>query len=201
MAGVWGGRTPRLARCASRYNGRGMDDEIELKVAKLLGQRAEELERVTDSLANYLRYFCDRLVESEPDFRYRFVEGRHKKPPEVARALEEQGLTADEVFETDDLIGGRVVVVSQSDIQDFVRAAQENREFPVKDLEPFDLDEDSGYRATHLKGWIDSSVGRFGCEVQIRTAIADAWSVVSRADLYRRQDLAEILPKIAQIEA
>lgn len=177
-----------------------MTEGSELRVAKVLGDWATRLERAEAYLLGYLDLACKRLLETAEDFHYRLVEARVKKPREVTRSLGEQGLSADDVLKVDDLIGGRVVVLSRSDIEILVDSIQHDEQCPLEDLERRDIDDESGYRATHIKGRIRSGDERFGCEIQIRTAIADAWAEISRAHLYRR-DLAEILPKIAKTQS
>ncbi len=179
-----------------------MDEDTEARVASILGRHAQNLENAAARLRSYLEYTCRRLMESGDDFRYRFVdESRVKKPPEVTRALHEQRLPVDDVLIVDDLIGTRVVVVSPSDMRTLAGYIQNDAQCAVEGLEVIPITDDSGYRATHIKGRIKCGSTRVGCEIQIRTALADAWAVVSRADLYRREDLREILPKLAQIEA
>lgn len=177
-----------------------MDEEIELRVAKILGDCAARLEGAKGLMQSYLEFTCNGLAESAADFQYMLAEARVKKPPEVARALGEQGLTVENAMMVDDLVGGRAVVVSPSDIRTLVNHIQQDQKCPLQDLQVENIDDDSGYRATHLKGWIRSGSMQLGCEIQIRTAIAHVWAVVSRGGLYRR-DLAEILPRMAETQA
>jgi ppGpp synthetase/RelA/SpoT-type nucleotidyltranferase len=177
-----------------------MDGETELAVAKILGDWAERLERAEARLRSYLEFACTRLREEPVDFRHMLVDARVKKPPDVVRALHEQGLAPDDVLKVDDLIGGRVVVLTGSDVQVLLDYIEQDKQCPVEDFQCYHIDNESGYRATHIKGWIRSGAERLGCETQIRTTIAHAWAEVSRPDLYRR-DVSQILPRMAQTQA
>jgi len=178
-----------------------VDESDELRVSKTLGELSKDIDRAVARLRAYLEHAVAELSQAAPDFRYRFVETRDKKPREVARAIEEQNLTSDQVLEIDDLIGGRVVVVSPSDVREFAGYLVDDPGSPIQTAEAEAIDDDSGYRATHVKGRISCGAFVAGCEIQIRTALADAWAVVSRADIYRRSDLARLLPKLAQTQA
>jgi ppGpp synthetase/RelA/SpoT-type nucleotidyltranferase len=177
-----------------------MDEETELRVAKILGDFAAKLEEARALVQSYLEFSCNSLAELAVDFQYMLVEARVRKSPEVARALGEQGLSQENVMMVDDLVGGRAVVVSPSDIRTLVDHIRQDQKCPLQDLHVENIDDDSGYRAVHLKGRVRSGSMQLGCEIQIRTAIAHAWAVVSRGGLYRR-DLAEILPKMAKTQA
>jgi len=194
---------PLTQQSLLRYNTVSrMDEQSEAQVAKALGQLGEPLEQAARSLWLYLENTCAALGESAEDFRLRFVDQtRVKKFPSVVRAIEEQGLGPDEVARVDDLIGGRVVVVSPCDAKVLSDAIADDIACPLEQIAIDDVRDSSGYSGIHLKGTLVRSYGAFGCEIQIRTALQDAWAVISRVDLYRQKDLAEILPKIAQIQA
>jgi hypothetical protein len=129
------------------------------------------------------------------------VETRTKKAPHVARAAGEQKISIDDILLVDDVIGGRVVVMTLSDIAAFWAAIHQDDRCPVHDLRKDSIEDESGYRATHIKGIMSHDELEIGCEIQVRTALADAWAVISRADLYRRRDLHSVIPRIAQIQS
>ena len=56
---------------------------------------------------------------------------------------------------------------------------------PFKVTEVKDVDvEERGYKAIHIKGVYKTRDGDLLCEIQIRTALEDAWGVVTRSDIY-----------------
>jgi len=125
-----------------------------------------------------------------------------KTPPSVIRNLEKGGLGPDDVWQINDLVGARIVVVTRSDARLLADTISSDALSPVGSLERNELHLDTGYRALHLKGWYSKMDSyRIGCEVQIRTALEDAWAVVSRVDLYQRENIPEVIARMAQIES
>jgi len=71
----------------------------------------------------------------------------------------------------------------------------------LKDLLSKPIDKESGYRALHIKGWLEDNARRIGCEIQIRTELQDAFSVVSRSHLYKSGGLPEVLKELGRAQA
>lgn len=136
-----------------------------------------------------LRAYCESIalhLDQERNVRVRFIEGGPDtvKPVEsVIRKLGEKQSNADHLFDdVGDLIRCRVVVVNLSDLAQFVEALEGDEASPLTERTREEHGVDQGYQAIHVNG----RLGRFGAEVQVRTAAADAWAVLSRADAYRR---------------
>lgn len=187
-----------------------MDAASEAIVASMLGRHRSELDRLADGLRSYLELRCVRLRDSiqHVDFRFRFVERpRVKELPSIVRAMNERELRPGEIWNIDDLVGARVVVVSSSDARLLAAAISDDSVgaaplCPATSLHSDEINDDrTGYRALHLKGAIRTSFGTVGAEIQIRTALEDAWAVVSRADLYKTSVPSEPYVQMMRIQA
>jgi len=178
-----------------------MDDAGLAQVAAKLGHSHEDLERIAKYLYFYMQMACLNLQNTSVDLRVRQIETvRIKSPESVGRSLDDQALTAADVWMIDDMIGGRIVVGSPSDVDPLIAAMQEKPEkFGLLELSR--LDGNTGYRAHHLKGRYLVGDIAVGCEIQIRTALQDAWAFSSRADLYHGQDVPEMMQTIAAIQS
>lgn len=177
-----------------------MDVEEELKVRQRLDSGARTARLVRDQIKGYVEELCAKL--SRDDFRFRLMEPRIKDPPGVVRKLENKNAGVDQLYDVvTDLIGLRVVVYNRSDVEAFKKAISEDPNCPLADLKFEDVDRESGYRALHINGWAGSPQ-RMGCEIQVRTALQDAWAVTSRADLYEcEDDVDPALTDLAQAQS
>ncbi len=180
-----------------------MDRNDESRVKEILTDAGEELDRIASKLHRYLEFTCKSLEgRSDMDFRVRLIDPpRVKRAASVIRAMKELGLSPEDVWSIDDIIGTRIVVVTDSDIQLLIETLRRDNQHSLVDLSQSAINDDSGYRAVHLKGWHDTAAGKIGCEIQIRTMLQDAWAFVSRADVHKRDDLPETLTKMARIQA
>ena len=153
-------------------------------------------------LGAFVQHRCDDLRAREADFHYRWVEKRKKKPTSVIRALNEKGSGPERVWaDVNDLLGVRVVVVTKSMARRLADDLAVAVSSPIVGAEILDQDHPcTGYRAIHVKGRYDGKEA-FGCEVQIRTALEDAWGVVSRLELYKGSVVPDVLLHTARIEA
>jgi hypothetical protein len=86
-----------------------------------------------------------------------------------------------------DHIGLRVVVYNLSDVEVFKKIISEDLNCPLVELQFENVRRRSGYRALHINGRTRDPQ-HIGCEIQVRTALQDAWAVTSRADLYQSED-------------
>jgi len=96
--------------------------------------------------------------------------------------------------EIDDIAGVRVVCSYLSDLAlVYGQVKGHFREVPGK-FEDYVQNDKFGYRALHTVVRMDTSFGPAKCEVQIRTALQDAWAVKSQALVYKlgKRDLAQL---------
>ena len=162
------------------------------------------LDKVQKLLVGWLGVVCDEISISRDDTGWVRIEGesRIKNPTSLQRALDEAGLEAHGMWEIDDLVGARAVVLRLSDAKLVVEGIMSSEAFRLEDLSPDHIhDDQTGYRAKHVKGWMHVEDRRVGCEIQIRTELQDAWAVVSRTDLYRKGETAEVVIEAAKIQA
>jgi ppGpp synthetase/RelA/SpoT-type nucleotidyltranferase len=181
-----------------------MDQDERSRVAVQHAEARDELEQIKERLSNHLRVTCDGLgSKTDLDFRFRWVgESRVKPFFRVVDALERLNLGAAHIWDIDDVVGARVVVVTKSDAKLLASTIEDDPSFPLKDLAAHEVnDDETGYRAIHIKGWQKSSFGKVGCEIQIRTMLEDAWAIVSRHDLYGRKGIPGSLRGIAIAES
>lgn len=170
-----------------------------------MADRHGELQAAKDHLVAFLDYFCKDVGQRDPEFHYRWIEARVKDAPGVIRTLDENAVSADELWTAvDDLIGTRIIVVTKSMAHKLADEISRAEKSPIQDPEMHPVHiEDTGYRAIHIKGRYRSNQTNLdlGCEIQIRTELEDAWAVVSRTELYSRQPVPEVLKQTAHIEA
>ena len=161
-----------------------MNPEHEQEIRKLHEEAWDEMEATRKELEGYLVQLSARL--SRGSFRPRLVEARVKSVASVLRKMDEESATPDQLHATvRDMIGARVVVYNLSDAEAFQTALLEDEHSELSRPVAVPVEYPSGYRAIHVNAYLAD----FGCEVQIRTAIQDAWAVTSRADMYRREAL------------
>ncbi len=142
------------------------------------------LESLTAEAEAFVNGVCARLTRGS--FHLRLTESRLKSMPAIIRKLDERGAGVSEFYDSvTDLVGLRVVVYNTSDVARF-RQELEHSGSPIQHIEVEEVERPSGYRALHINGWIGDSP-RVGCEIQVRTALQDAWAVISRADMYRSE--------------
>lgn len=171
------------------------DDERAIRAA--LEQDHAAIASCKDEIESYLGQVCARLARNS-DLRPRFVEARQKPANSVVRKLREKSLGAAELYTAavGDLVGARVVVYNLSDVESFASEVLNDSACPLSDVTREDISYPSGYRALHLNGRLD----RFGIEVQIRTAVQDAWAVTSRADVYRSDSDEPLIKALARAQ-
>lgn len=175
-----------------------MDEQSIQRITRSWGVARDDLDRLASRLRSYVRLTCETLrdIARGQEFRFRPLEESRVKPLEsVLRVLTE----ADDIWQIDDMVGARAVVVTPSDakrLADFIMA---DSQAPLKELQLTEVDDVSGYKAIHLKGVAESTFGSVGCEIQIRTALQDTWAVISRADVYGRTDLPAAVVEMLQI--
>ena len=168
-----------------------MNSEEERKVRERLDTDWLSIEHARNELEPYIHQVCARMSR-DSDFRLRFVEARPKPPTSIVRKLDDKGANVDELYSAvGDLIGARVVVYNLSDGDRFRDYVTGDEACPLGALTDAHVEYESGYRAIHINGHL----GEFGCEIQVRTAVQDAWAVTSRADVYTRpnNELVETL--------
>ena len=177
-----------------------MDAEEERKVRQFLDLSAHTARSVCNEIKAYAEQLCERL--SREDFRFRLAEARVKEPPGVVKKLDRANARPDQLYDVvTDLIGLRVVVYNLSDVGVFEKTISEDPNCPLVELQFEDVRRKSGYRALHINGWAGSPQ-RMGCEIQVRTALQDAWAVTSRSDLYDSEDdIDPLLTDLAEAQS
>lgn len=155
-----------------------------------------QIENARKELEAYVSQVCARLAR-DSDFRPRFVEARPKPVPSILRKLQEKEAGPDELYEAvGDLLGARVVVYNLCDAKVFREEVLADEACPLAPLVPEDVEYPTGYRAIHVNGHL----GQYGCEIQIRTAVQDAWAVTSRADVYHAR-INPLIKKLSTAQA
>jgi ppGpp synthetase/RelA/SpoT-type nucleotidyltranferase len=179
-----------------------VDDAQQDAVRRALSDYDDDLELAMQSVANYLNGVRDDLTRRDSDFHCRWIECRVKKAKSVIRTLDSQRLPADRIWELDDLLGARAIVVTKSMANKLRRAILNTERSPVWDLRDKDIDDpDAGYRAIHIKGRCDGRRRDYGFEIQIRTELEDAWAVVSRNDFYEGERQPRVLEQVVRLES
>ena len=132
---------------------------------------------------------------------FRFAgESRVKQSSSVMRAMAQNALSQDALWKIDDIVGVRAVVLTRKDAQELAEKIRLGAT-RLRDVSRYDLDEPSGYRGIHVKGWYDGPTHPIGCEIQIRSELQDAWAVVSRHDIYGNETLLDFVKRAAKIQA
>ena len=156
-----------------------MTNDEELAVRTTLEDDKSDIEEAVQELASSVNQVCARL-RREGGLRYRNIDKRPKSASSVLRKLGENNAGPEGLYDTiGDLIGVRVVVYNLSDAEALRRELASSGTI-MKDATDENISYASGYRAIHVNG----RIGKFGGEVQILTAVQDAWAVTSRADEY-----------------
>lgn len=154
------------------------------------------LEAARDEVEGYLRQLCAHLARHS-SFRPRFVEARVKSVASILRKLDERGASVSDLYKAvTDLVQARVVVYNLSDAEAFRDELLRDESSPIDDASAEAISYPTGYRAIH----VDGRLGEYGCEMQIRTVVQDAWAVTSRADMYRGDD-NELLTILSRAQA
>lgn len=164
---------------------RELSEGDRVAVEQLMSHELVAMKQACADLKGYCESVALRL-DGDRNVRVRFIEEGPDtvKPVEsVIRKLSEKQSNADCLFDdVGDLIRCRVVVVNLSDLAQFVDLLENDEVSPLTERTREEHGADQGYQAIHVNG----RFGRFGAEIQVRTAAADAWAVLSRADAYRR---------------
>ena len=172
------------------------DDE---NVAEILTQANTDLQNALAVVRSYLEQIRDRESFSRAERSwFRLIEGRVKDVPGVQRKIQQRKLKS--VWDVDDLIGLRIVVATLSDASDVASILANDKSGPLE-LKRRDLNLPMGYRAIHFNGSLIRASHTYGCEIQVRTAVQDAWAVVSRQGLYQHDDLPPLLATTALNES
>lgn len=114
-----------------------MDEDRKLRITTEWADHLEELRHVSERIHAYLQVVCASLVfeayaNDGLDFRLRFVDRlRIKEPVSIIRKLEARPKLRS-IWDIDDLIGMRVVVVSPSDVDKLTRAIISDDSCPLK---------------------------------------------------------------------
>ena len=167
-----------------------MTPEEERAVREKYESDWRRIESARRELESYVSQVCARLSR-DSEFRLRFVEARPKPVPSILRKLTEKGAGPAELYESvTDIVGARVVVYNLSDSEALLQELLADEGCPIAPVTKERVHYSTGYRAIHVNGYL----GQYGCEIQIRTAVQDAWAVTSRADVHH-------LPHNALIEA
>lgn len=170
-----------------------MSDSLERSVRDRLANDFSALEAARSELEAYVRQVCARLSRAA-EFRLRFVEARVKPASSVIRKLQEKSSTADQLYlDVGDILGARVVVYNLSDVDTFREEVLADAGCPLRDIDLEEIDNPAGYRALHVNG----RLGDYGSEIQVRTAVQDAWAVTSRADVYRATDEKLLIERLS----
>lgn len=139
-----------------------------------------EIENARKELEAYVNQVCARLAR-DAEFRTRFVEARPKPVSSILRKLQQKKAGPDQLYEiVGDLLGARVVVYNLCDANEFRDELLADGACPLAPIVAEEVEYPTGYRAIHVNG----RLGQYGCEIQIRTTVQDAWAVTSRADVY-----------------
>jgi len=172
--------------------------------ALALDEARGDLERLESLLCGFVQLVCKRISVGRHDSEWCRISGesRLKDAKGLARALSEQGLDVERIWEVDDFVGARAVVVLPSDAKLLADGLMAATEVHLTDLSLKEVrDEESGYRAIHIKGWLDDGGKRVGCEIQVRTGTQDVFGVWSRSHLYRSESLAPVLVRLGKAQA
>ena len=175
------------------------------RVAGALALVEKDLDLIEGLIEHYLQLVCTRISVDRADKEWYRIAGESRPKPatSVTRALTEMDTDIDNIWEIDDMVGGRVVVVTLSDANELAHFIMDDDQCDLEKLVRHDdPDREGGYRAIHLKGWLQANVEgtstQVGCEIQIRTELQDAWAVVSRAAIYKQRDLPEDITQQAK---
>ena len=187
---------------SASQNAQPSKEEID-RVAIALESARHDLERIETVLGGFVDQTCRQMsLERRAHDWYRVAgESRIKDAVGIARTLKERNASPDQIWEIDDIVGARVVVVLSSDIKPVADALMNSNSIVLRDMLPKPIDKESGYRALHIKGWLEDDARRIGCEIQIRTELQDAFSVVSRSHLYKSGGLPEVLRELGRAQA
>jgi ppGpp synthetase/RelA/SpoT-type nucleotidyltranferase len=174
------------------------------EIAEAHSKAQPTLRLVERSLAGFLKLVCDEMsLERHNNKWARIVdESRVKDAQGLKRALEEAGKTVASMWEIDDLVGARAVVLRLSDADALATRIMSHRALRLQGTHVTQIhNEETGYRAIHIKGWLKVDGTRVGCEIQIRTELQDAWAVASRSDLHKKQKFPPAVIEAAKLEA
>jgi ppGpp synthetase/RelA/SpoT-type nucleotidyltranferase len=149
-------------------------------ISDLWAEHQAGLERIRDELESRLKILCKNFESEQRQFSFRFIESRVKDVRGVKRALNGEECALTELLALDDIVGARIVVPTDSDVEAIVERilvqgppwhwVREDKNDPV-----------TGYRGVHLKGTSPAANSSpVGCEIQVRTILTDAWSWLSK---------------------
>jgi len=153
--------------------------------------RYPELSQIQDRLQSYVNYVCARLRfsnrQSQEDFRVRFIDqGRIKTLESIHQKLDRYKGKYPTPWNLEDMVGMRVVVISESDADRLASEFCSDEECPLQEVTAKPVESEVGYRALHVAGWFRDTDPPVGCEIQIRTELQDLWAAVSDHDLYKK---------------
>ncbi len=144
-----------------------MDEAGLAQVTAILTEAKQELRDIADYLYTYMYATCELLKDTRIDFRLRQIEDvRIKEPESVGRSLDVQNLAPEDVWQVDDIVGGRIVVGSPSDIDPLITKLRDDPQ-KLGQLDVSLIENSTGYRAHHLKGWHVGAGKSVGCEIQM----------------------------------
>lgn len=173
-----------------------MNDSDERRIREVVEADFHRIEAAKNELDSYAKLVCSRLTRRS-DLRLRFVESRVKPPSSILRKMAEKRADVSELYDAvRDIIGARVVVYNLSDVSSFEAEVLGDSSSPLDKVSSEHIANESGYAATHINGTIDG----IGCEIQVRTAVQDAWAVTSRSDVYR-QSTDPLVSRLAAAQA
>lgn len=174
--------------------------DVESSVRRRLDADMKEIRLAAEEVKRFVEQLCGDL--SRDDFRLRLSESRIKETPRILKKLARKEGTAETLYsDIGDLIGLRVVVYNEIDITRFKDALRKSRKKPLTKVKFEDVRRPSGYRAVHINGLTKGSKA-FGCEIQVRTALQDAWGVATREDFYDTDDQPDpFLDEMARAQA
>jgi ppGpp synthetase/RelA/SpoT-type nucleotidyltranferase len=178
-------------------------DDID-RCAVALEHARPDLERIQEVVGGFVHQTCLEIsFERRSHDWYRVAgESRVKDAAGIARTLKEKGAEPNQIWEVNDIVGARAVVVTLSDAEFLATALIERNSVVLHEKVCKAIDDrDSGYRALHIKGWLEDGDRRVGCEIQIRTGLQDAFSVVSRSHLYKSGNLPDVLRELGRAQA
>ncbi len=171
-------------------------DEQEQSLRVQLEQDSEFLSHGLQQLKGYCESVCYKLA-GDGSVRLRAIEQRLKSPASVLRKLRDKNCAFSLAYDcVGDLLGVRIVVYNLSDVAHVATALSTDTNSPLASSEVEEVDR-NGYRATHVNG----RLGKFGCEIQIRTVVQDAWAVTSRADVYHSLGDNPLVDRLAVAQA
>jgi ppGpp synthetase/RelA/SpoT-type nucleotidyltranferase len=168
-------------------------------------QELKRYERAQDALMSILQNTVDDLGAKYSLRPVPMIQGEVKKLDsffDKALRLEQDdrvACTQDCFNEIGDVSRGRIICQTLADCERVVRLLEDNKSLFVDRRIDVEMHAPSptGYRAIHLDAsvdaWVDGRDVATPCEIQIMTALQYAWGLYTHGDVYKGDDVPELV--------